>query len=249
MDTAKQLQPQQLQRLYDLSQDLIAIITNTGKFEYINPQWHKLLGWEPADMIGESFTKFIHPDDVNSTLALKSYTTKEEHTFSIRNRYRDISGDDHWLLWICTYDSISQRFYCSARDMTAEVKITKRLEIQQERYQLAVTGGNIGIFDWNMVTNKFWISNEFYRIIGYPKQKNTPSFKFMQKLVHQEDIVAIQERIQKHIETKTPYTVEIRIKSKSGEYRWFETTGKIYLNQQSKPIRMVGTLKDINAKK
>lgn len=45
---------------------------------------------------------------------------------------------------------------------------------------------------------------------------------------------------------QTPYDIEYQLQGKNGEYRWYRATGETSRDSNGLPIRVVGSLKDIN---
>jgi len=48
---------------------------------------------------------------------------------------------------------------------------------------------------------------------------------------------------------RVPFSIEYRLRTKSGKYKWFLGSGQATWDEDGKPIRMVGTIVDINARK
>ena len=66
-------------------------------------------------------------------------------------------------------------------------------------------------------------------------------------LMHPEDLGQVQKKLQDHIEKKIEYSVEFRMKTKDGGYRWIHSIGKIVSwDDKGNPKRMVGIHVDIN---
>ncbi len=49
--------------------DVLFVLTLSGIFSYVSPQWKEAFGYEPSETIGQPFTPFVHPDDVSGCLA------------------------------------------------------------------------------------------------------------------------------------------------------------------------------------
>lgn len=55
--------------------------------------------------------------------------------------------------------------------------------------------------------------------------------------------------VQRHFEKRVPFLVEYRLKHKSGKYKWFQGSGQATWDDDGKPMRMVGTIIDIDSRK
>ncbi|MDA8441129.1 MAG: PAS domain S-box protein [Peptococcaceae bacterium] len=54
------------------SSDIIVILDVNGVIRYITPAVKRVLGYRPEDLIGKSLTTFVHPDDYDAALAIRS---------------------------------------------------------------------------------------------------------------------------------------------------------------------------------
>lgn len=59
-----------VQRLFELSVDMLGMASTDGHFTHLNPAWERTLGWSVEELIAEPFLSFVHPDDVDATLAI-----------------------------------------------------------------------------------------------------------------------------------------------------------------------------------
>jgi PAS domain S-box-containing protein len=105
------------------------------------------------------------------------------------------------------------------------------------------------VWDWDIETGKAWWSSSYYELLGYEPGEVEPSFgTFVDGLVYPDDRESIQQAINAHIEYNTPYILEIRLKTKGGEYKWFETSGSARRNINGKAIHMSGVIIDRHSK-
>lgn len=127
-------------------------------------------------------------------------------------------------------------------------ELEKKFNTIEETYQLAISGTGAAIWDWDLVNDKITWSPRFFEITGYdPKQVN--SRKSFDKMVHPDDWKLLESAIIKAQKSGERFDAEYRFKMKSGEYRWLAGTGIIKFDSDHKPIRMVGSIIDINEKK
>ncbi|MEB3339543.1 response regulator [Okeania sp.] len=129
-------------------------------------------------------------------------------------------------------------------------QIESILNVQQERYELAVSGTNDGIWDWDIGTNEVYYSPTWMRIIGYEDNPLPYTFSTWSDNVHPEDIEGAIKTVEAHLEGKTDrYEHTHRMKHRDGYYIWIFAKGKCIYNEENQPYRLVGTITDITAKK
>ncbi|MFY0698363.1 MAG: PAS domain-containing protein [Balneola sp.] len=115
-----------------------------------------------------------------------------------------------------------------------------------QRFELSLKAINAGIWDWYLEDNSEWWSPRFYEMLGYVNGEIEASYNtFLNILLHRDDKERVVTAVEEHLKSGTPYKLEIRMKNKSGEYRWFETVGQASFDTDGNPIRMVGSIIDI----
>ncbi|EHQ28391.1 PAS domain-containing sensor histidine kinase [Mucilaginibacter paludis] len=109
---------------------------------------------------------------------------------------------------------------------------------------------NIGLWERGIETEEAWWSPKFCELLGYNYGEIEQNYSFfLNHIVHPSDRETVYNSFQNHLHHKTRYKVEFRMLTKADGYRWFESTGKAWLNQEGKPLRMLGAVIDIDSKK
>ncbi|MCW3026415.1 MAG: hypothetical protein JWM29_1847 [Solirubrobacterales bacterium] len=104
-------------RLFEMTSDLLATISRDGRFTLLNPAWEQLLGWSLQELQSGPIEEFMHPEDVEQTLALLA--TRDEQPVQLEhftNRYRHRDGSWRWLMWSTRCDG--DTWYAAAKDVT-----------------------------------------------------------------------------------------------------------------------------------
>jgi diguanylate cyclase (GGDEF)-like protein/PAS domain S-box-containing protein len=104
-------------RLFEMTSDLLATLSLDGRFTLVNPAWQSLLGWSPQEMLASPIHEFVHPEDVEQTLALMLAGSNGPGRFEdFTNRCRHKDGSWRWLLWSARCDG--DTWYAAAKDVT-----------------------------------------------------------------------------------------------------------------------------------
>ena len=104
-------------RLFEMTSDLLATISLDGRFTLLNPAWEQLLGWTPEELQEGPIEQFMHPEDVERTLALLHPGRDERDQLeTFTNRYRHRDGSWRWLLWSARRDE--DTWYAAVKDVT-----------------------------------------------------------------------------------------------------------------------------------
>ncbi len=121
------------------------------------------------------------------------------------------------------------------------------LRKSQERLQLALEAADVGIWDWNMVTDEAYFSDSWIQMLGYAPNEIEPTFAAWRALIHPDDQPRIEATLKTHVDSDQPYELEHRLRTKSGNWLWVLTRGKVVRRDaDGRPLRMVGTHRDVN---
>jgi len=136
-------------------------------------------------------------------------------------------------------------------EVITERKVAEqKLSRSEEQLRLALDASNIGLWDWNLVTNEVFFSKEWKSQIGYREDEISNRFEEWQQRVHPDDLSGTQAKVQRFIkEPEAQYSVEFRLRHKDQSYRWIFTEARIFRDANQKPVRMLGCHVDITARK
>lgn len=119
------------------------------------------------------------------------------------------------------------------------------LKLSQERFNLAVTGSNDGLWDWNVETGEVYYSPRFKQLLGLRDDEMEGTFQALIARLHPEDKEATESAFRDHIELGRPFDIEMRLQTKSNDYRWFRSRGQSVRTPDGRAVRMAGAITDI----
>ena len=128
-------------------------------------------------------------------------------------------------------------------------QVESALRVSEERYALAVSGAQDGLWDWDLKTNEVYFSSRWKSMLGNDEQVcNSPEAWF--NLVHPDEIERFKVEISTHIEGLTPhFESEYRILHQDGTYRWMLSRGLAVRDSQGKAYRIAGCQTDVTGRK
>lgn len=116
--------------------------------------------------------------------------------------------------------------------------------------RLAVAAGNVGIWSWDLITDKKFYSPEWKRQLGYEEHEIGTSRAEWEDRLHPDDRAELLERRKDFLEHATPGLItEFRLRHKDGSYRWILAQSSLFHDESGRPIRMLGTHTDITERK
>lgn len=135
--------------------------------------------------------------------------------------------------------------------INAERKLTssnKLLQESQERYDLAVVGSQVGLWDWWVGTDQIFYSPFLKKMLGYTDAQLPNTATAFQRLLHPDDRERAKIAVYNHVKNHLPYNIEYRLLAKNGEYLWFQVMGQALWND-GLAVRMAGSIMDITGRK
>lgn len=124
----------------------------------------------------------------------------------------------------------------------------ERIKQSEERFQLAVSGSNDGIWDWNLEDESVYLSPKFIDMLDLESQvaeEIAENGKQLSKYIHPEDLHILTKAITCHLRENTPCDCELRIKVGNGHYRFYRIKGQALRASDGRAERMAGSLSDV----
>jgi two-component system cell cycle sensor histidine kinase/response regulator CckA len=107
-----------------------------------------------------------------------------------------------------------------ARLRTGRAHAEAELQESRNRLQLAVTAGRVGLWDWDLVTNKVHFSPEWKLQIGFTDEEIGEDFHELRSRVHPEDLARTVQCINNFLACQdSGFEVEFRLRHKDGNWR------------------------------
>ena len=99
------------------------------------------------------------------------------------------------------------------------------------------------------MTKDAYYSPRWKKIVGYENDDFPNRVSSFHDLIHPDDKAAFYEAGRAHLEEGKPYSVEYRMRHKSGAYIWVQFDGKAVRDASGRPVRIIGSLIDISERK
>ena len=134
------------------------------------------------------------------------------------------------------------------REQSGEAALRK----SEERYALAMDGANEGHWDWDLASDRIFVSPKMKALAGL--MPDTPVATRADMLassnVHADDLPRLHERVNDHIEGRTSlFELEYRVRHPDGEWHWLLARGRALRDGDGKAYRFVGSAIDVSARK
>lgn len=138
------------------------------------------------------------------------------------------------------------------RRLLAEVAERERgaeeLRDYTERLRLALQGGQMGTWDWNLETNIVQLDTNEAELLGIGGEKGIIQITEFFERVHPDERDGLNKILDHSITTGAPYFGEFRLRMPDGNWRWLAGHGRV-MTAGSAGRRMMGVNYDITARK
>lgn len=140
-------------------------------------------------------------------------------------------------------------------DVTNEViarmkveEMVAALRESEERLRLAEEAGNIGVWDWDLVTKEVRWTPQLEAIYGL-EPGSVRTYGDFQALVHPDDIGRVEKAQTEAVEQHRSFEYEFRFRRADGEIGWVYCRGRAVYDEEGRPIRQFGVNIDITDRK
>lgn len=119
-------------RLWTLSQDMMARADYSGMMSAVSPAWTQVLGWTQEELLSRGYASFMHPDDEPPTLEAIGQMAETGLPTRFENRIATSNGGWKWIEWTVAPEPDGLNFVAVGRDLTATKAREAELELAQE---------------------------------------------------------------------------------------------------------------------
>lgn len=234
--------------------DGLITIDGQGMVQSFNPAAVRIFGYEPEEVIGRN-VRMLMPEPYHSEhdKYLHNYlATGDARVIGIG---REVSGRRKdgsvfpMELGVNEMQVGGRMFVGTVRDISQRKAAEEALRLSEERYELAVMGMSVGLWDWNVETDELYWSKQFREIVGVEDADFNPHYEEFAGRLHPDDRDATLKALAAHLDRRGPFNVTYRLRHNDGSYVWIHACGQAKWDENGKPVRMVGSVNDISARK
>ena len=240
------------------SDTLIIVLDNKGRIRSFNQACEKLSGYTLDEVVGKCPWDILLPSEDAETSRKDTFDALIKLRGASTGQYTNVwvakNGQKRFLDWSDSllYDADGNVEYLVSVgvDAAERQRVELKLEENERRLRLAERGSQDGLWDWNIATNEYYFSPRFKELLGYSSDDaSLTRFDDFWSRTHPEDRMNALSQMNINIQNGEPYSIEFRLKVKSGKYRWFLSKGDTTLDDAGRPLHMAGSISDITDRK
>ncbi len=234
----KQLE-QELNRIFNLAPDIIAIIGFDGNLKKINPVLPALLEYTEEELKGKQFVEFIHPDDKKTFTEELSRIAEGSSSLFFEVRCLVKSGQYIWISWTATPLTEERLIFTVGKNVTEK----KELEALLQR---ASSLARIGAWELDLIKQSLSWSDITYEIHEVSNAYIPDLEKDILFYKEGESRNSIKRAIRDAIEKGVSWDLELQIITAKGNEKWVRSIGEAECID-GKCIRIYGSFQDIDS--
>src|SRR4051812_29606564 len=147
-------------------------------------------------------------------------------------------------------DLTPQRLERSIRYAVAHKRALSSLAASGERHALALQGTNDGLWDWDVASDRVYLSPRWKAMLGFTEGELGDTREAWLERVHPDDRPAFTEALDAHLAGAAEhFEFEHRVRHRDGAYRWMLARGTAVRDSSGQPLRVVGSQTDVTDRK
>lgn len=154
--------------LTDHATDLLLQLSSNGRIIYVSPSCQRILGYSPAELIGQSSFDFIHPDDRRRIQTARRRILRGN---ILQMTYRLRHNEGHYI-WVEANARLMENmdFYQPLLVIARDVTERKKIENELHLFRRMVASANSGILLTDAAVPDYpitYVNEAFEHITGY----------------------------------------------------------------------------------
>jgi two-component system, sensor histidine kinase and response regulator len=223
----------------------------SGK-HWASSSYYALVGYASDEIDLSTLEKvrpLFHPDDepIGRELSDRHRMSGAPYTHETRMLHKD--GTYRWFQVRARGEQDATgrtvRLSGSVQDIHKQKLAEDALEAARHRFERAIRGTQDGLWEWDLRGQSFWVSPRLEAILGFAEGEVSGAVPTVDSLVHPDDLESCRAAQRAHFDQGAPYGVEVRMRTRSGTYRWVRLRGEAERDRSGRPLRLSGSLQDV----
>ncbi len=239
------------QKIADNAPVLIRM-TNTQRLTvYFNRSWLEFRGRKLEEEVNNGWQEGLHPDDAERFFKTYNEAFDKRKEFYTEYRLKRYDGEYRWISHHgaprFTSDGSFEGYIGACMDIHEQIMYNDYLQVNEEKLNVVIEASELGTWELDLRTKEPIYSKRYLEILGYTGKKKMSHAEILTHL-HPDDLPVREKAFKIAIQTGALY-YQSRVIWKDGSVHWFEAKGKVFFDESGKPVKMIGTLRDITDEK
>jgi PAS domain S-box-containing protein len=134
-------------------------------------------------------------------------------------------------------------------ELAERCRVEMALREREDRLKEAQQIAHLGSWELTLPTNTLLWSDEIYRIFEIDPQRFEATYEAFLEAIHPDDRAMVNQAYTDSLKNRTPYTIVHRLLMADGRIKYVQEQCQTFYDEQSQPIRSMGTVQDITERK
>ncbi len=130
-------------------------------------------------------------------------------------------------------------------DISARKHIEDALRETTQRLQLAVASGQLGVWDWDVLSNVLLWNDRMHELYGVEKEAFSSCIEAWRSRLHPDDLDRVEEALRASLRGEREFDIEYRIVRPDGAVRMIKADAELIRKEDGEALRMIGLNRDI----
>jgi diguanylate cyclase (GGDEF)-like protein/PAS domain S-box-containing protein len=246
---------QRYRALTQNSSDLVTMMEATGIVRYQSSAIVRLLGYSPAELLGENAFDYVHPDDLRRVKVAFAESLEDSRARpSAEYRFRHKNGSWRWLESVganLTDEPGVGCYVVNSRDVTRRKEAEDRLRDAEEKYRTLVE--QIPAITYmqkiSCYSESVYVSPQVMDVVGYTPEECTSEPDLWARILHPDDKERVLAEDVRTNETGEPFKMEYRQFAKDGHVVWIRDEATLVRDEEGRPLYWLGVQIDITERR
>jgi len=239
--------------IFRSSPDPMAIVTlPEGRILDANNSQFEFFGYTRSEMIGRTGLELDLWCNLEEQERFVALLHQQKRVKNLEVQLRTKLGEVKTVLLAAEVRRLDDQdcIIVVVRDITDLKRTEWQLQKSEENYLRAAGAARVGVWDWNVQTQEFYLDPNVKALLGYADAEIPNDLDVWLTFVHPDDRELVISSAQDYIDGKTlEYVVEHRMLHQDGSIVWVLARGQLFRDQHGKPERLSGADVDITDRK
>ena len=218
---------------------------------FFNTAWLNFTGRSVEQEYGKGWADGIYPEDFEKCMSTYSEAFDHRKAYYMEYRLRRYDGEYRWIsargVPRFTANGSFEGYIGACMDIHEQVLYQQKLKEDEERLNIIIEASELGNWELDLETKQVSYSDRYIEILGHEKGE-TLSHQEILKHLHPDDLSIRDNAFKVAFDTGMLH-YESRIIWPDGSLHWIEGKGKVFYDEKGKPVKMIGTVRDITEEK
>ncbi|MFP4354740.1 MAG: PAS domain S-box protein [Phycisphaerae bacterium] len=202
-----------------------------GEILRVNRRAVEMTGLNQDELVGNRIERLVAPKHRDACYRMLRKAGENEGSSRCRARLELSAGETTWVSLETELNQDEDRAestgYCvNMVDISRQVRIEQQLETQAIRLQLALHGGQIGLWQYDLESGQMYWSEMLYQLLGRDLSEPIDQQTFF-NYIHPEDRQRVRQKAFTWFRQGDRFQEEFRILREDGELRWLTAVGQV----------------------